>query len=77
LGHYELLVKDEAGRLWSEELASWLAIEPEGLRLYTVDGQFRLTEAEALQQGIEAERRKAQRLAEMLKNLGYNSEESN
>jgi Uma2 family endonuclease len=91
LGQYELLVKDEAGRLWSEELASWLVIEPEGLRLYTADGQLRLTEAEAyqqkaenLQQSIEVERQKAeterqkaQRLAEILKNLGYNSEESN
>jgi Uma2 family endonuclease len=67
-GQYELLVKDEAGRLWSEELASWLVVEPEGLRLYTADGQHRLTEAEALQQRVE-------KLAEKLRELGHNPEE--
>jgi hypothetical protein len=59
-GQYELLVKDKAGRLWSEELASWLVIEGEGLRLYTAEGQLRLTEAEAQAQRAETERRKAE-----------------
>jgi Uma2 family endonuclease len=59
-GQYELLVKDEAGRLWSEELASWLVVEGEGLRLYNAEGQLRLTEAEAQAQRAETERRKAE-----------------
>ncbi len=89
LDQYELLVKDAAGRLWSDELASWLVVGTEGLRLYTADGQLRLTEAEALQhrvevearraeaeyQRAEAEAQKARRLAEMLRKLGYNPEE--
>jgi Uma2 family endonuclease len=89
-GQYELLVKDAAGRLWSEELASWLVVEGEGLRLYTAEGQLRLTEAEALQLRVEAERQRAEaekrkteverqraeKLAEMLRKLGYNPEDS-
>jgi Uma2 family endonuclease len=59
-GLYELLVKDAAGRLWSEELASWLVVEGEGLRLYNAEGQLRLTEAEALQLRVEAERQRAE-----------------
>ncbi|MEI6044309.1 MAG: Uma2 family endonuclease, partial [Chloroflexota bacterium] len=43
---YDELVKDEAGRLWSEELQSWLVVEGRYLRLYTRDGQLRLTKAE-------------------------------
>jgi Uma2 family endonuclease len=88
-GQYELLTKDEAGRLWSEELASWLVVEGEGLRLYNAEGQLRLTEAEAQQQRAEAEfqraeaekkkaeaeRQRAEKLAEMLKKLGHNPED--
>jgi Uma2 family endonuclease len=59
-GQYELLVKDEVGRLWSEELASWLVVEGEWLRLYTAEGQRRLTEAEALHLRVEAERQRAE-----------------
>jgi Uma2 family endonuclease len=59
-GQYELLVKDEAGRLWSEELASWLVVEGEGLRLYNAEGQLRLTEAEAQEQRAEAEFQRAE-----------------
>jgi Uma2 family endonuclease len=46
-GQYQALVKDEASRLWSEELQSWLRVEGGYLRLYTRDGQRRLTEAQA------------------------------
>ncbi len=74
-GEYELVAKDETGRLWSEVLASWLVVEPEGLRLYTTDGQLRLTEAEALQREIEAERQVKLKLAQKLRELGYNPEE--
>lgn len=67
-GQFELIDKDPDGRLWSEELASWLVIEGNDLRLYTAEGQLRLTEAEAQQQ-------RADRLAEMLRKLGHNPDE--
>jgi Uma2 family endonuclease len=67
-GQFELLPKDETGRLWSQELDSWLAVEPEGLRLYTADNKLRLTEAEAGWQ-------RADRLAEMLRKLGHNPDD--
>lgn len=60
LGQFELLPKDKLGRLWSEELESWLMVEPEGLRLYTADNGLRLTEAEAHQLRAEVERQIAE-----------------
>lgn len=89
LGQYMLLTKDAFGRLWSAELESWLAVEPEGLRLYTDNNLLRLTEVEAHQQRAEAEQRRAEmqeqrakaqeqraeKLAEMLKKLGHNPDE--
>lgn len=59
-GEFELITKDKFGRLWSDELASWLVVESVGLRLYDVNGQLRLTEAEALQQRLEAEKLRAE-----------------
>jgi len=43
------LPKDAAGRLWSEELDSWLVVEGDLLKLYSREGQLRLTETEAEQ----------------------------
>ncbi|MBN9388050.1 MAG: Uma2 family endonuclease [Chloroflexi bacterium] len=88
-GEFELVKKDANDHLWSEELASWLVVEPAGLRLYDANGQLRLTESEALQQNLAAERSRAeaerhranladlqkQKLAEKLKELGINPEE--
>lgn len=74
-GEFELLQKDANGRLWSNELASWLVVESAGLRLYDANGQLRLTEAEALQYSLMAERLQKQKLAEKLKELGINPEE--
>jgi len=67
-GQYELMDKDTDGRLWSEELQSWLVVEGNDLQLYTADGQLRLTEAEA-------KTRRADRLAEMLRKLGHNPDD--
>jgi hypothetical protein len=44
---HEEIPKDEAGRLWSEQLQSWLVMDGKLLRLYNAEGQLRLTEAEA------------------------------
>jgi hypothetical protein len=43
----EELHPDAQGRLWSEELASYLVPDGAFLRLYDRDGQMRLTQAEA------------------------------
>jgi Uma2 family endonuclease len=41
--------KDQQGRLWSDELQSWLVADGAFLRLYDTVGHMRLTEAEAAQ----------------------------
>jgi Uma2 family endonuclease len=43
------LYPDEYGRIWSEELQSWLVIEVSYLRLYDAEGNMRLTKDEALE----------------------------
>jgi Uma2 family endonuclease len=53
---YQEIPKDKAGRLWSEQLESWLVVEGKLLRLYTADGQLRLTKDEAEQRRADAER---------------------
>lgn len=40
-GQYVLLPKDSEGRIWSEQLQSWLVVDGQFLRLYTTDGQLR------------------------------------
>jgi Uma2 family endonuclease len=49
-------IKDASGRLWSEELASWLVEDAAYLRLQDRQGLPRLTAAEAERQATEAER---------------------
>jgi Uma2 family endonuclease len=55
---YKLIAKDPQGRLWSEELESWLVVEGNDLQLYTAEGPRRLTkeEAEAERAEIAAQR---------------------
>jgi Uma2 family endonuclease len=59
------LEPDPQGRLWSAELASYLAADGAFLRLYDSEGQQRLTQAEAERAAKEAERaaREAERAA--------------
>ena len=77
------------GWLWSEQLESWLVPDGAYLRLYDLDHQMRLTEAEAETQRAEiaderaeaaderaeAAIRKAEALAEKLRSLGINPDE--
>ncbi|NWJ98286.1 MAG: Uma2 family endonuclease [Chloroflexi bacterium] len=58
--HSQEITKDEFGRLWSEQLQSWLVVEGKFLRLYTADGQLRLTETEAERQRANAEWQRAE-----------------
>ena len=55
-GTYSQIVKDEAGRLWSEQLQSWLQVDGQLVRLYDSEGRLRLKEVEALNQQNEFER---------------------
>ncbi len=55
-GKYEQLEADSAGRMWSEQLDSWLVPDGEMLRLFDRDGNQRLTDAEAAHQAKEIER---------------------
>ena len=59
-GQYALIAKDPQGRLWSEELASWLAVEGNDLQLYTAEGQRRLTKEEAEAERAEFEAQRAE-----------------
>ncbi len=55
-GKYEQLKADSAGKMWSEQLDSWLVPDGEMLRLFDRDGNQRLTDAEAAHQAKETER---------------------
>ncbi len=54
-GEMVALRPNQEGRVWSEELESWLGADGEYLRLYDRDGHLRLTEAEAEAKRAEAE----------------------
>jgi Uma2 family endonuclease len=55
-GNIEEIQPDEHGRLWSNELDSWLVMEGLYLRFYDRDGNLRLTKAEARERQAEEER---------------------
>ena len=63
-GKYHKLKKDVAGRLWSEQLQSWLIVEGHHLRLYTRDGQRRLTGLEVQTQHAILEHARAEAQAQ-------------
>jgi hypothetical protein len=63
------LVANAEGWLWSEHLESWLVSDQAYLRLYDRHHQLRLTGEEALAQRAEV-------LAEKLRSLGVNPDES-
>lgn len=46
-GKFVELAKDEHGRLWSEQLQSWLVENQDSMLLYDAAGNLRLTEAQA------------------------------
>jgi len=59
-GSYQELAKDEQGRMWSEELESWLVLDQndnENLWLYSAEGELRVNQAQAERRNAEAERR--------------------
>ncbi|HET6385844.1 MAG TPA: Uma2 family endonuclease [Armatimonadota bacterium] len=68
------LPADERGRVWSEELQSWLVPEARWLRLSDGNGQMRLTGEEAERAAKEAERELKERAWEALRKLGVDPE---
>ncbi len=81
------IIPDGDGRLWSNELASWFAVQPDKtLRLFDREGKLRLTPEQYLaeqvtkrEQELEAEKRltqsqaeKLNRLAQRLREMGQN-----
>jgi len=59
-GSYAELAKDEQGRIWSEELESWLMVRHRRLQLYSAEGELRVNQAEAEQQRAEAAQQRAE-----------------
>lgn len=47
-GKYQKLMPDEQGRIWSEQLDSWLVPDGELMHLYDKEGNLRLTRADYL-----------------------------
>jgi Uma2 family endonuclease len=75
-GKYQVLQGDELGRIWSQELDSWLVPEGEVVRLYDKDWNPRLTKAEAEEKEKEAAlqreaalRQQLEQMAEKLRQL--------
>jgi hypothetical protein len=69
------LVPNKRGRIWSEQLDSWLMPDGSYLRLYDRHNQLRLTGEEAQALRAEAEAHKVAILAEKLRSLGINPDE--
>jgi Uma2 family endonuclease len=69
------MVPDQQGRLWSQQLESFLVPDDMYLRLYDSNNQRRLTEAQALAQENEALAREKEALIQKLRSLGVNPDE--
>ncbi len=73
-GKTEKLEFDEQGRLWSEELESWLKADGDFLRLYDREGKLRLTGEEAEAERAEAEQAAKEKAWAKLRELGIDPE---
>ncbi len=58
-GEYRRIEKDGFGRIWSEQLNSWIAMDKRRPRLYTFEGVLRITEVDAAYAEAREERAKA------------------
>jgi Uma2 family endonuclease len=80
--HYEEIVPNEFGHLWSDEMELGLGLQAGWLRLFTSSGELVLLpeeraqeQAEQERQRAEQERQRADRLAERLRELGIDPDE--
>jgi Uma2 family endonuclease len=70
------ILADEQGRLWSEELNSWLKADGNYLRLYDRENHLRLTESEAKEIVIQTNQQRIAELERQLRELkGANSQD--
>jgi Uma2 family endonuclease len=69
------MIPDQQGRLWSQQLESFLVPDDMYLRLDDSNNQRRLTEAEALAQENETLAREKEALIQKLRSLGVNPDE--
>jgi Uma2 family endonuclease len=73
-GAYEAIEPNELGWLWSQQLGLYLGVRDNQLRFFTSEKQLVLLPEEALSQTVEEERRRADRLAEQIRQLGMEPE---
>jgi Uma2 family endonuclease len=66
--------KDAQGRIWSNELESWLVADDGHVRLYDRNGNLRLTEGEAERMAKETESQAKERAWAKLRELGIDPE---
>ena len=60
-GHFQQLVGEGPdGRMWSEQLQSWLVPAGQKLKLYDRDGNLRLTEVEYTKQQLQQQKLEAE-----------------
>jgi Uma2 family endonuclease len=69
-GAYEAIEPNELGWLWSQQLGLYLGVRDNQLRFFTSKKQLVLLPEEALSQTVDEERRRADRLAEQIRQLG-------
>jgi len=74
-GKMEEMAADREGRLWSQQLESWLVPDGIHLRLSDTNNQRRLTGEEAAVQEKEVLAKKAEALIQKLRSLGVNPDE--
>jgi Uma2 family endonuclease len=73
-GAYEAIEPNELGWLWSQQLGLYLGVRDNQLRFFTSENQLVLLPEEALSQTVDEERRRADRLAEQIRQLGMEPE---
>jgi Uma2 family endonuclease len=73
-GAYEAIEPNELGWLWSQQLGLYLGVRDNQLRFFTSKKQLVLLPEEALSQTVDEERRRADRLAEQIRQLGMEPE---
>jgi hypothetical protein len=73
-GAYEAIEPNELGWLWSQQLGLYLGVRDNQLRFFTSEKHLVLLPEEELSQTVEEERRRADRLAEQIRQLGMEPE---
>jgi Uma2 family endonuclease len=73
-GAHEAIEPNELGWLWSQQLGLYLGVRDNQLRFFTSEKHLVLLPEEALSQTVDEERRRADRLAEQIRQMGMEPE---